>query len=125
MNDKSIVKQVSQPLYDSRKWIRLASIVLILQGIFQIISLWGIIVCWVPFWMAALLRSAANSITVAFETDDAGELQTSMEKLGKYFRVFGILLVVMIAVAVIGLLAAILIPAFVNARQAALEASGQ
>ena len=122
MNDESIVKKISQPLYDSRKWMRLASIVLILQGIFHIISLWGIIVCWIPFWMAMLLRSAINSVTIAFETDDANELQSSMEKIGKYFQIFGILLIVMIVVAIIGFLAAILIPTFINARQAALEA---
>jgi ABC-type phosphate transport system permease subunit len=125
MDTESITRQVSEPLYNSRKWMRFASIVLILQGVFSVFSIWGIIVCWIPIWMAVLLRSAANSITTAFETDDTQELKTTMEKLGKYFRIFGTLLLVMIVVFIIGFLAAILIPLFAKARQAALEAGAQ
>jgi 1,4-dihydroxy-2-naphthoate octaprenyltransferase len=105
--------------------MRLASVALILQGVFSILSLWGILVCWIPFWMASLLSSAIKSVTTAFETDDSAEMQNAMDKIAKYFRVFGILTIVMIIVFFLGIFAAILIPAIVKARHAAMEAGAQ
>jgi len=100
--------------------MKLAGVMSIIQGVLSILSLWGIVVCWIPIWMGVLLCAASNRIRAAFETDSETEFQTSMEKLGTYFRLVGVLAIVMIVVAVVGLLAAIAIPAFIKARQAAM-----
>ena len=114
------VQSISEPLYRAKGWIMFAGVMSIIQGVFTILSIWGIIICWIPIWMCAILCSVSNHLKIAFETENEHELHASMGKLATYFRVFGILAAVMIAFAVIGLVAALAIPAFVRARHAAM-----
>ncbi len=119
MNEKTVAR-IAEPLYRAKGWMKFAGVLSIIQGLFSILSIWGIIVCWVPIWMGVVLCSASNHIRIAYETNSDDEFRTSMEKLGTYFRVFGILMLIMLVIAVIGILAAIFIPTFIKARQAAM-----
>ena len=120
MNEEALVTRIAEPLYRAKGWMKLAGVLSIIQGVFTIFSIWGIIICWIPIWMGVVLCSASNHIRTAFETNSDDEFRTSLEKLGTYFRVFGILAIVMLTLMLIGFLAAILVPAFLAARQAAM-----
>ena len=111
MNEPT-VKQTLEPLYNSRKWINVVSIILILQGVFLILNIWGVIVCWIPIWMAVLLRSSANQLTTAYESNDPAGMRTALGKLGQCFRLFSILFLVMISVAVIGIVVLLIMTMF-------------
>ena len=116
MNEDTIVKRIAEPLYLVKGWMKFAGVLAIIEGIFSIFSLWGIIICWIPIWMGIVLCSASNHIRIAFETNSDDELRTSMEKLGTYFRIFGIITIVMLVIAIIGIIAAIMIPMFFKGR---------
>lgn len=116
---QSMVGRIAEPLYRAKGWMTFAGVLSIIQGIFIIFSLWGIIICWIPIWMGVVLCSASSHVRVAFETENDEEFRVSMQKLGTYFRIFGILALVSIVIAIIGVIAAVAIPALFMAKQAA------
>jgi len=120
MNPESAIQRLGEPLYRAKGWIKFAGVLLIINGVVSIFSLWGILVCWIPIWMGALLCGASNRIRAAVEADDEAAYLAGMEKMGTYFRITGVLTIVGLALAVLAIFAAILIPAVVRARQMAL-----
>lgn len=69
--------------------------------------------------MGAVLCSASNQVRIAFETNNEEVFKTSLGKLATYFRIAGVLAVIVLVIAIIGLLAAILLPALLAAQKAA------
>lgn len=123
MNEESVVLRIAEPLYRAKGWMKFAGVLSIIQGVLSILSIWGILVCWIPIWMGVVLCKASNHLRTAFETDNDAEFRLSMEKLGTYFRVFGILSLFMLVVALAGMLAAILVPAIARGLEAAQAAA--
>ena len=117
MNEDTIVTKIGEPLYRVKGWIMFAGVLSIIQGILLIPSIVGIIVCWIPIWMGVVLCSASKHIRIAFDTNNDDEFRTSLDKLGTYFRIFGILMIVMIVIAILGIFAAVMIPQFVKLNQ--------
>lgn len=118
MNPDSTLQRLIEPLYRAKGWIKFAGVLAIIQGVFSIFTLWGILVCWLPIWLGVLLCGASNQIRTAFEASDENAGRTSMEKLGTYFRIIGVLSVVGIVLMVLGIFTAVLIPVLLKAKQA-------
>lgn len=119
--ETSQLKRLSEPLYRVKGWIKFAGVMTIISGAFQVISIWGILIAWLPIWMGVLLISASNFIGKAYESDAEHDMLTSMGKLGTYFKIFGIFMVVLLVVMIIGVLAAIMIPAYLGMQEAAMS----
>ncbi len=120
MTTESVLQQMLAPLYRAKGWLKFVGVLSIIQGVLSILSIWGILICWLPIWLGVILFSAATQVERAFEADDAEAARTSMAKLASYFRISGVLTVIMLVVVFIGVGAAVLIPAIVHARGAAL-----
>lgn len=125
MNEEAVVSRIIEPLYRAKGWIKFAGVMFIIQGILAILSIGGILVCWIPIWMGVVLCAASNHLRVAFETNSEPECRTSMEKLGTYFRVLGFAIILLLIISVIAMIAAILIPVFAQALVTAREIAGQ
>ena len=119
MNGEALISRIAEPLYQAKGWMKFVSVLAIIQGIVTIFSIWGILVCWIPIWMGAVLCSASNQVRIAFETNNEEVFKTSLGKLATYFRIAGVLAVIVLVIAIIGLLAAILLPALLAAQKAA------
>jgi hypothetical protein len=117
------MQKMIEPLYRVKGWVKFAGVMSIIQGAFSVLTIWGIIVAWLPIWMGVLLCSASNKIRTAYETNNEDEFRSSMEKLGLYFRILGILGIAIIGLAVVGILIAMLLPALAAVREAANEAA--
>lgn len=113
------LKQVAEPLYRVKGWMKLAGVMSIIQGVLSILSIWGILICWIPIWLGVLLCRASNRLRAAYEMDDANELEQSVKGLATYFRLYGVLMLVMLVVSSLAIAAAIVLPVLVKARQAA------
>jgi hypothetical protein len=100
--------------------MKFAGVLSIIQGVVSILSIWGILICWIPIWMGVVLVTASNHVQRACERGDELELRTSLDKLATYFRIFGVFALIMLIIAAFGILLAILIPVLARARQAAL-----
>jgi NADH:ubiquinone oxidoreductase subunit 6 (subunit J) len=114
MDEQSLVKQIAEPLYKDKNWIRLTAVLSIIQGVLSIFTIWGIVICWVPIWLAVILFSAVNQATAAMETDNAEALKKSLQKLSLYFKILGILFIVAM---VGGVIMAIALPNIIAMRK--------
>lgn len=98
---------LAEPLYRASGWIKFLGVLTIIQGVFVALSIWGILICWLPIWLGVLLLGAANKIRMSCETNNPEVFHASMEDLGKYFRILGVIAVVSIGIAVLAILAAV------------------
>lgn len=95
----SVVHYLDKPLYHAKGWIQLVGIVCILHGVFMALSLVGIILCWLPIWLGLTLMSAAKNIRVAAELDNQEYMYLALDKIGLYFKIMGILIVIGLVIA--------------------------
>jgi hypothetical protein len=102
--DESLIKEVSGPLFGAKGWMKFLGVLLIIYGVLMIITIWGIIICWLPIWMGILLFKAGAAIELAATSGSKPALYETMEKLKTYFTVQGILAVVGLVIAVIAMI---------------------
>lgn len=104
LNPSAIVKDISLPLFNSKFWMKLMGVVMIVYGVLVVIFTFGIglIVAWLPIWIGVLLFQSANAIDVAYNQGDQDAAIRAMDKLKLYFIINGVLLLIGIALAVLG-----------------------
>ena len=54
----SLVHYLDEPLWRAKGWIQLMGVLFILHGVLVALSLWGIILCWLPIWLGAVVLGA-------------------------------------------------------------------
>ena len=96
----SRVRALDLPLWRSRGWMKLMAVLMILNGALAILSIWGILFCWLPIWLGVTLFSAANNIQTAAEQDSEQHLQVALDKLGLFFKINGICALVGIIIGI-------------------------
>ncbi len=96
----SRVRALDLPLWQSRGWMKLMAVLMILNGALAIISIWGILFCWLPIWLGITLFSAANNIQTAAAQDSEQHLQVALNKLGLFFKINGICALVGIIIGI-------------------------
>lgn len=106
----SRIKDYLESLYKARVWIKLAGIISIVQGVMTILSLWGIIICWLPVWIGVILLKTARDIRTAYETENEEACASANAAIGKYFKLFVIFNLIFLGVALLGITVSVLIP---------------
>ena len=104
-----IIKNVSEPLSQAKIWMKLMAVMLFLSAISAVLTLWGVLIAWLPIWLGVLLWQAANKAEDAQLTGRAGSLAESLGKMKLFFTIYGVLLVLMFGG---GIVAALVIPRF-------------
>ena len=92
------------PVYQSKGWLKLLGVVLIINGVVAIFTLVGIVICWLPIWMGILLFKAASMIEVAQVNGDKVQLLESLKKIKTYFVINGVLMLIALIFIVISLI---------------------
>ncbi|MBK5967751.1 hypothetical protein Thiosp_04290 [Thiorhodovibrio litoralis] len=119
MTDAAIMRFVG-PLSKARGWMKFAGVLLMIQGGLTALSIVGILVAWLPIWMGFLLYKASDLIGEAERLGDEGAFLGALERLATYFKIFGILLLLALVLALLGMVAAIMIPSLVAFQQAGM-----
>jgi hypothetical protein len=96
----SRIRALDLPLWQSRGWMKLMAVLMILNGVVAILSIWGILFCWLPIWLGITLFSAANNIQTAATQDSEQHLQMALNKLGLFFKINGIAALVGIIIGI-------------------------
>ena len=104
MEEENLIKEVSLPIFQSKGWLKLLGIVMIIQGILTALTLVGIVICWLPIWLGVLLFQAAGTIEGAMINGDKMQLLRSLSKIKLYFMINGILMLLVIIGVVIAIL---------------------
>ena len=94
MEENTLVKQLSMPLYQSRGWLKFLGILSIIYGILAAITIIGLLVCWLPIWQGVLLLRAGNTIEMTQVTGNGEEFIKSLINLRTYFTIMGVLALV-------------------------------
>ena len=104
MEEKTLIQEISSPIYEARGWMKLLGVVSIIYGIVLIFTIFGIIICWLPIWLGVLLFNAGSKIELAMTGGDKNALITSLSKIKTYFIISGVLMLLMIIIFLISLL---------------------
>lgn len=86
-SEPEVVRDVSQPLYQARNWIKFFGIMLIISGIPSALALVGII----PIWQGVLLMQAASSLETASNTGQKYAFLSAQNNLKTFFVMNGIM----------------------------------
>lgn len=93
---KEIALKLPSPL-----WLIVPAIVFILSGILYGITIFGLIIAWLPIWLGVLLFQANKALETARVTGYRNDLMLAAEKLTMYFRINGILFIVGIVLTIL------------------------
>lgn len=103
-NDSETVRELSRPLYESKFWLKLVAVMMLVYGALTAITVVGLIVAWLPIWMGVLLFQTASAAEAAQTGGDRDEMLRAMSKLKTYFTIMGVLTLVGIVIMALGLL---------------------
>ncbi|MEF8834104.1 MAG: DUF5362 family protein [Halofilum sp. (in: g-proteobacteria)] len=98
------IQRLIEPLCRGKFWMQLVGVMLILGGLFTALSIVGIVIAWIPIWAGIALMQAAGSIDQAYTTGDDVAAELAMRRLKTYFTIFGVLTLVYIVIAVLGVM---------------------
>jgi len=102
-DESKLIKQVSAPLFSSRRWMKFVGIMLIVTGVVYAISIIGLLLAWIPIWLGIILISAANRLEVAYTHSDKYSFIEAQTKVGSYFTIFGVLMLIGLVLTVVTL----------------------
>ena len=103
MDDRSaLVRDLSLPLASGKGWVKFVGIINNIVGALYAISIFGLIIAWVPIWMGVLLVQSGNAIERAQMAGDESALRLALDKLRVYFIIQGVLFIISLAVMVLG-----------------------
>jgi hypothetical protein len=49
--DNCLIQVLSMPIYQARGWLKFLGVLSFIGGIFQALSIVGIVIAWLPIWM--------------------------------------------------------------------------
>lgn len=99
--EAAVVKYLAMAMVTHAGWIKFAGIMMIISGALACLSITGIIIGWLPIWMGVVLCNAANLARDSADRASKTLLFQAIERLGFYFKLTGILTIVMIVIYVV------------------------
>lgn len=102
--EEMLVREVAEPLYQARFWMKLAGVLMIISGGLTALTIVGILFAWLPIWLGVLLFQAASSAELARSSGESASLTQSADKLRLYFTITGVVMLVSLILAVGGML---------------------
>lgn len=93
-----LIREISQPMFQAKGWLKLLGVVMIVQGIFTALTIVGILIAWLPIWLGVLLFQAAGAAEGAQMAGSKTQLMESLWKLKTYFVINGVLMIIVLAI---------------------------
>jgi hypothetical protein len=94
------LKRACRIAADSAGWMKLLGVLSIIQGVFAVCTIWGILIAWLPIWLGVILFKAANEAEMS-AAGLSNHLESYLRRLNKYFLIQGILALLMIVLGLI------------------------
>lgn len=99
--EKSLVKEISTPIFNNRNWIKFLGVLMLVYGIFLVFSIIGIFIAWLPIWIGVLLIQSSSRIEQAKALGNKTALIKTLNNLSTYFTIYGIFALIGIIVGMI------------------------
>ena len=97
------IRELSFPLYACKGWMKFVAVLSIIGGVLQVLTIFGIVIAWLPIWAGILLFQSANAAEEAYQTDSKAALVMSLSRLKTYFIIMGIITLIGIILFALGL----------------------
>jgi hypothetical protein len=97
---EDLVKSLSARAVGSAGWMKFLGVLSIIQGVFLVFTIWGILICWLPIWIGVILFKAAGDAEMASRGAPT-QLEGYLEKINRYFLIQGILALIGIIVGLV------------------------
>jgi hypothetical protein len=97
---EATLKRACKIAADSASWMKLLGVISIIQGVFAVFTIWGIIIAWLPIWLGVMLFRAANEAEMA-SAGLTDHLESYLKRLNKFFLIQGIFMLLTIVIALI------------------------
>jgi hypothetical protein len=89
-NDAEIVKPLATTLASVGGWMKFLAVLSFIAGGLYVLSVWGILVAWLPIWIGVVLWGAATKAQEASLSGSADELNASLDKIRFSFKLYGV-----------------------------------
>ena len=86
-------------------WAKFMGIMTIISGCLQVLTIFGIVIAWLPIWMGVVLTKAGSKADEYAEKGDMAALEGLTGQLKTYFVISGVLIIVSFALAIIVMIA--------------------
>jgi len=86
---------------ETKGWLKFLGIISIINGILYFISVFGIIIAWLPLWQGFLLLHSANKAEDYVNNKDEMQLKASLKPIKTYFIIQSVLMALAIISVVI------------------------
>jgi len=81
-------------------WMKFMGIMTIIGGCLQVLTIFGIVIAWLPIWMGVVLTKAGSKAGEYADKGDFASLEGMTGQLRTYFIISGIMIIVSFAVAI-------------------------
>lgn len=82
-------------------WAKFMGIMTIVSGCLQVLTIFGIVIAWLPIWMGVVLTRAGSKAGEYAEKGDMASLEAMTGQLKTYFVISGILIIISFALALV------------------------
>jgi hypothetical protein len=84
-------------LYEAKGWMKFIGVMMIIGGIFTAITIFGIIIAWLPIWLGVILYKSANLVEQSYLANSEEQFVEALANIKKYFTIQGIVMIVYLA----------------------------
>src|SRR5262249_13956999 len=99
----------AEPLFNGRNWLKLVAILTIIGGVLTALTIVGLVVAWIPIWAGIALYQSASTVEDAMVTRESNTLVRAFAKLGVYFKLRAVTLLLILALIPVGIVSAFLL----------------
>ena len=99
--------EILQPLINNRIWLNVIGVFAFIYGAFNILTIIGILWCWIPIWLGVLLFQTSSSLEKFELTGDEDEAMLIVTKLTLFFKIIAILLLVSLVIGLLSIVFAV------------------
>lgn len=93
---RGAVITLMEPIARAAFWMKLVAVVSILGGAFSVLSIWGIVIAWIPIWQGILLWKAASRAQASLVDGSELTAEASLSSIKTYFTLMGVLMLLYI-----------------------------
>lgn len=86
-------------------WAKFVGIMTIIGGCLQVLTIFGIVIAWLPIWMGVVLTKAGSKAAEYADKGDLASLEGMTGQLKTYFIISGVMIIVSFAVTIIIMIA--------------------
>jgi len=105
---REMVKDFASYINAQSGWLKFVGVMLIIGGVLNALTIVGLIIAWLPIWSGVLLIKAANSARLAESAGTTDSMEDTLYRLGLFFKINGITMLVITVVYLVLLVLAFL-----------------